>query len=69
MTGGVDREEQVVYGIGRDVTEQRNAESQLAEAEERFRRAFDNAAIGMTIALRTRNQRATQAISRFRCTS
>jgi diguanylate cyclase (GGDEF)-like protein/PAS domain S-box-containing protein len=49
VTGGSDRDARLVYGIGRDVTEQRNAEAQLAEAEDRFRSAFDNAAIGMTI--------------------
>ncbi len=35
--------------VGRDVTARREAEANLRESEERFRRAFDDAAIGMAL--------------------
>jgi PAS domain S-box-containing protein len=38
-----------IRGISRDVQERRDAEARLRESEERFRTAFDHAAIGMLV--------------------
>lgn len=41
--------ETVVLTIGRDITERKRAEDALRESEERFRSAFEDAAIGMVL--------------------
>ena len=45
----VDREAELVYLMGKDVHEQREASNRLGDAEARFRSAFDRSGIGMTI--------------------
>jgi len=45
----VDRERHVIHAAARDVTEQLAAEAKQREAEERFRRAFDDSATGMAV--------------------
>jgi diguanylate cyclase (GGDEF)-like protein/PAS domain S-box-containing protein len=45
----IDGERQVIHAAARDVTEQREAEAAQREAEERFRRAFDDSATGMAV--------------------
>jgi diguanylate cyclase (GGDEF)-like protein/PAS domain S-box-containing protein len=45
----VDRDTALVYLIGKDVHESRQATARLGDAEARFRGAFENSAIGMTI--------------------
>src|SRR4051812_32483610 len=44
VTATADAEARVVYAIGQDVTERRRSASRLAEAEDRFRAAFEDAA-------------------------
>ena len=44
-----DPERQLVHAAARDVTERFAAEAAQREAEERFRRAFDDSATGMAI--------------------
>jgi diguanylate cyclase (GGDEF)-like protein/PAS domain S-box-containing protein len=45
----IDRERQLVHAAARDVTERFEAEAKQREAEERFRRAFDDSATGMAV--------------------
>jgi len=45
----LDRERQLIHAAARDVTERREAEAAQREAEERFRRAFDDSATGMAV--------------------
>ena len=45
----VDNDARVIYAAARDVTERRAAERARSEAEERFRRAFEDSAIGMAV--------------------
>jgi diguanylate cyclase (GGDEF)-like protein/PAS domain S-box-containing protein len=45
----IDGERQLIHAAARDVTEQRAADAQRLEAEERFRRAFDDSATGMAV--------------------
>ena len=45
----VDKELGVIHAAARDVTESREAEAAQREAEERFRRAFDDSATGMAV--------------------
>jgi diguanylate cyclase (GGDEF)-like protein/PAS domain S-box-containing protein len=45
----IDPERQLIHAAARDVTEQRAADAQRREAEERFRRAFDDSATGMAV--------------------
>jgi PAS domain S-box-containing protein len=45
----VDRDAGLVYVIGKDVHESRRATARLGDAEARFRSAFENSAIGITI--------------------
>src|SRR6185312_16022385 len=45
----VDRDASLVYLIGKDVHESREATARLGDAEERFRSAFETSAIGITI--------------------
>ena len=45
----VDQERGLIYAAARDVTERRLAERARLEAEERFRRAFEDSAIGMAV--------------------
>jgi PAS domain S-box-containing protein len=42
-------EEGLIYAVGRDITEQKQAQEALRESEERFYLAFENAAIGMAL--------------------
>ncbi len=51
LSGVRDAEDRVVevQQVGRDVTARREAEANLRESEERFRSAFDDAAIGMAL--------------------
>ena len=44
-----DPEAQLIYAAARDVTERRKAEQAQREAEERFRRAFEDSAVGMAV--------------------
>ena len=44
-----DPEAQLIYAAARDVTERREAEQAQREAEERFRRAFEDSAVGMAV--------------------
>jgi diguanylate cyclase (GGDEF)-like protein/PAS domain S-box-containing protein len=45
----VDREQRLIHAAARDVTEQLANEAKQREAEERFRRAFDDSATGMAV--------------------
>jgi PAS domain S-box-containing protein len=45
----VERETGLIHAAARDVTERREQERARAEAEERFRRAFEDSAIGMAV--------------------
>ncbi len=45
----LDREQQAIHAAARDVTDRREAEAAQREAEERFRRAFDDSATGMAV--------------------
>ena len=45
----VDREQRLIHAAARDVTEQLAIEAKQREAEERFRRAFDDSATGMAV--------------------
>jgi PAS domain S-box-containing protein len=45
----IDSERQLIHAAARDVTERFEAEAAQREAEERFRRAFDDSATGMAI--------------------
>lgn len=45
----IDSEQGVIHGAARDVTDQREADAARREAEERFRRAFDDSATGMAV--------------------
>jgi diguanylate cyclase (GGDEF)-like protein/PAS domain S-box-containing protein len=45
----IDAERQLIHAAARDVTEQLTAEAKQREAEERFRRAFDDSATGMAV--------------------
>jgi len=45
----IDAERQLIHAAARDVTEQLAAEAKQREAEERFRRAFDDSATGMAV--------------------
>src|SRR4051794_37827801 len=45
----VDRDAELVYIIGKDVHASREASERLGDAEARFRSAFENSAIGITI--------------------
>jgi diguanylate cyclase (GGDEF)-like protein/PAS domain S-box-containing protein len=45
----VDPERELIYGAGRDVTDRRQSEYARREAEERFRRAFEDSAVGMAV--------------------
>ena len=45
----VDREAALVYLMGKDVHEQREAANRLGDVEARFRSAFDRSGVGMTI--------------------
>ena len=45
----VDSEARLIYAAARDVTERRAAERARGEAEERFRRAFEDSAVGMAV--------------------
>ena len=45
----IDSERELIHAAARDVTEQRAAEAAQREAEERFRRAFDDSATGMAV--------------------
>jgi diguanylate cyclase (GGDEF)-like protein/PAS domain S-box-containing protein len=49
VTATTDVDRRSVYAIGQDVTERRRAATRLAEAEDRFRAAFENASIGMMV--------------------
>ncbi|MCW3007124.1 MAG: diguanylate cyclase, partial [Solirubrobacterales bacterium] len=49
LTTGIDRDAGTFHVIGQDRTEARGADARLAEAEDRFRAAFEDAAIGMSI--------------------
>lgn len=42
-------EAEVFYAVGKDITDRRNTEEELREAEERFRAAFEQAPIGMAL--------------------
>jgi diguanylate cyclase (GGDEF)-like protein/PAS domain S-box-containing protein len=45
----IDSERQLIHAAARDVTERHAAEAAQREAEERFRRAFDDSATGMAV--------------------
>ncbi|HET6448025.1 MAG TPA: diguanylate cyclase [Conexibacter sp.] len=45
----IDPERRLIHAAARDVTEKRAGEAQRREAEERFRRAFDDSATGMAV--------------------
>ena len=45
----IDTERRLIHAAARDVTEQLAAEAKQREAEERFRRAFDDSATGMAV--------------------
>jgi diguanylate cyclase (GGDEF)-like protein/PAS domain S-box-containing protein len=45
----IDAERRLIHAAARDVTEQLAAEAKQREAEERFRRAFDDSATGMAV--------------------
>ena len=49
-TSRPDPHSDVLYAAARDVTERRDAEDAQREAEERFRRAFEDSAMGMALA-------------------
>jgi diguanylate cyclase (GGDEF)-like protein/PAS domain S-box-containing protein len=44
-----DPEREAVYAVARDVTDRRATEEARREAEERFRRAFEDSAVGMAV--------------------
>jgi diguanylate cyclase (GGDEF)-like protein/PAS domain S-box-containing protein len=48
-TAMADIDERVIYAAGRDVTERINADHARKQAEERFRRAFEDSATGMAL--------------------
>ena len=45
----IDHDRELIYAAARDVTERRLAERARLQAEERFRRAFEDSAIGMAV--------------------
>ena len=45
----IDSEQRLIHAAARDVTDQLAAEAKQREAEERFRRAFDDSATGMAV--------------------
>ena len=48
-TAQVDRETGLVLALAKDITERREVEEDLREAEERFRQAFEHAPVGMAL--------------------
>jgi diguanylate cyclase (GGDEF)-like protein/PAS domain S-box-containing protein len=62
----VDRDAALVYLIGKDVHESREAAGRLSDAEARFRSAFETSAIGITITgLDARYIRVNEAFARM----
>jgi diguanylate cyclase (GGDEF)-like protein/PAS domain S-box-containing protein len=62
----VDRNAALVYLIGKDVHDSRSATERLGDAEARFRSAFENSAIGMTMTgLDARFVRVNEAFARI----
>ncbi len=47
---GPDKQPEIILGITRDITEQRNAEKKLLESEERLRNTFVYAPVGVVVA-------------------
>jgi len=65
LSGVRDEHDRVIeiQQVGRDMTARRQAESDLRESEERFRRAFEDAAIGMGVTtIEGRTIRANRAL-------
>jgi diguanylate cyclase (GGDEF)-like protein/PAS domain S-box-containing protein len=44
-----DPERRLIYAVARDVTERRVAEERMTEAEERWRRSFEDSAVGLAV--------------------